>query len=115
MKSEDQFDDGYSTTYNYSLDSMWFAKGDDYDGAIAVYKVDATRTSSWNNEVTQNTYYYAFYTSTEINSAYLDDDNSHYWHYTVLDDSQRNYLTTADGVEDSLKTEFDDYSIEKIK
>lgn len=114
-EAEDQFDDGYSTTYNYSLDSMWFAKGDDYDRAIAVYKVDATRTSSWNNEVTQNTYYYALYTSTEINSAYLDDDNSHYWRYTVLDDSQRNYLTTADGVEDSLKTEFDDYSIEKIK
>lgn len=106
-EAEDQFDDGYSTTYNYSLDSMWFAKGDDYDRGIAVYKVDATRTSSWNNEVTQNTYYYAFYTSTEIDSAYLDDDNSHYWRYT--------YLNAAEGVENSLKTEFDDYSIEKIK
>lgn len=114
-KAEDQFDDAYSTTYNYSLDSMWFAKGDDYDRAIAVYKVDATRTSSWSNEVTQNTYYYALYTSTEINSAYLDEDDSHYWRYYVLEDSQGNDLTTADGVEDGLKTAFDDYSIEKIK
>lgn len=114
-EAEDQFKDGYSTTYEYSLDSMWFAKGDDYDRAIAVYKVDATRTSYWSNEVTQNTYYYALYTGDEINSAYLDDDDSHYWRYSVLEDGQGNDLTTADGVEDGLKAVFDDYSIEKIK
>lgn len=114
-EAEDQFEDGYSTTYEYSLDSMWFAKGDDYDRAIAVYKVNATRTSYWSNEVTQNTYYYALYTGDEINSAYLDDDDSHYWRYSVLEDSQGNDLTTAEGIEDGLKTAFDDYSIEKIK
>ncbi|MFQ6792634.1 hypothetical protein [Thomasclavelia sp.] len=114
-KAADVYDDGYSTTYSTSLDSLWFAKGDDEDIACAVYKVDETYTS-YSGEVTQKTYYSVFYSGTEIDSAYLDDDD-HYWYsrYSSLKDSQGNELTTSDGVEDALKDIYDDYSVEKIK
>lgn len=98
-----------------SINSLWFAKGedDDNDSVIAIYKIDETYTSSFSGQQDVETYYAAIYVD-DVDSAYLDE-KSHYWYGASLYGSDGKELSDLNALETALKEKFDDQTLELIK
>lgn len=110
-----RYKDAFSYTYNIEFDSLWLAKEDNsYGDRIgAVYKIDETYTSSFDNSQETKTYYTLVYVDS-VDTSYMEDD-SHYWYELTLYDNESNRLSDPNGIEEAIKDKFDDYSLEKIK